>query len=415
MLIQRAFYVIIITMREFQLKNGILVGYKPNPNTPRIALAFNVAINKEEQIAGTHSLLCRLLQQGTTTYSSEELANILDENAIEFSTEMKQDYLSFRFVCLNEDFSLALKILEDVVKNSTFEEFDKEVQKIKGEYSAELDSNKSKVSDEFIKTVYSEHMYGNTYTRILDNIDKVTQQMVVDLYKEILLTGNKVVSVVGDNSIDNLDKILNETLATLENPPAEVNMIPVPVLAEQKVSEIIKDDAQQAQILQGWLVPTVESEEYPAIAVMNTILGSSGLSSRLFLELRDKKGLAYTVRSAYRSFGKSALFHIYIGTEPKNIEVSLQGFKEEIDKIKSIPVELEELESAKNNLFGKQQFISETNSQQANLAGHYAILGLGFDFQDSVTEKIKSVTSQDIMDVANKYLDDKYVLTMIKP
>ena len=183
----------------------------------------------------------------------------------------------------------------------------------------------------------------------------------------------------------------------------------------KKFSEIIKEDAQQAQILQGWLVPTTDSKEYPAIALLNTILGSSGLSSRLFLELRDKKGLAYTVRSAYRSFGKSALFHIYIGTEPKNIEVSLAGFKEEIEKIKTILVDEKELEAAKNNIMGRQQFVTETNAQQANLCGHYAILGLGFDFQTVLAERIKNVSAKEIMDVANKYLNENFVLTMIRP
>ena len=402
-------------MREFELKNGILTGYKINPDTPRVALAFNIAINKEELIAGTHSLMCRLLLQGTSTYSSEELANILDENAIEFSTEMKQDYLSFRLVCLNKDFKLALEIMDDIIKNSTFEEFDKEVQKMKGEYSAELDSNKAKVSDEFIKTVYSSHMYGNTYTRILENIDKITKDDIIRVYNEILNTGKKVISVVGDVEEEELRTLFDKTLAKLPNDKLTENLIPTCVLEEKRSSEIIKEDAQQAQILQGWLVPTVESDEYPAIALLNTILGSSGLSSRLFLELRDKKGLAYTVRSAYRSFGKSALFHIYIGTEPKNIEVSLAGFKEEIDKIKTILVESDELESAKNNILGRQQFVTETNAQQANLFGHYAILGLGFEFQSVIAERIKAVTSEMIMDVANKYLDDKYVITMIKP
>ena len=402
-------------MREYRLENGITLGFKSAPNTPRVALAFNIAINKEEKIAGTHSLMCRLLQQGTTTYTSEELANILDENAIEFSTEMKQDYLSFRFVCLNEDFKLALEILADVVKNSTFAEFDKEVLKIKGEYSAELDSNKAKISDEFIKTVYSDHMYGNTYTKILDNIDSVTKEMVQDVYNEILESGNKVVSVVGDIDVEDLKALLNNSLASFVNNFDAQNEIPVPSLIEQKYTEVIKSDAQQAQILQGWLVPTINSEEYPAIALMNTILGSSGLSSRLFLELRDKKGLAYTVRSAYRSFGKSALFHIYIGTEPSNIEVSLQGFKEEIEKIKTILVSDEELESAKNNILGKQQFISETNSQQANLSAHYAVLGFGFNFQQDLTARILEVTPEEIMQIAKKYLNDTYVLAIIKP
>lgn len=402
-------------MREFELKNGIITGFKLNPNTPRIALTFNIAINKEEQIPGTHSLMCRLLQQGTQNYTSEELANILDENAIEFSTEMKQDYLSFRIVCLNKDFKLALNIMNDVVKNSTFEEFDKEIIKMKGEYSAELDSNKAKVSDEFIKTVYSNHMYGNTYTRILENIDRITKDDVIGIYNKILASGKKIITVIGDIEEDELKALLNSTLTTLENNLIEENKIPGCELNGQKFSEIIKEDAQQAQILQGWLVPTTDSKEYPAIALLNTILGSSGLSSRLFLELRDKKGLAYTVRSAYRSFGKSALFHIYIGTEPKNIEVSLAGFKEEIEKIKTILVDEKELEAAKNNIMGRQQFVTETNAQQANLCGHYAILGLGFDFQTVLAERIKNVSAKEIMDVANKYLNENFVLTMIRP
>ena len=106
----------------------------------------------------------RLLLKGTEKYSSEELSTILDENAIDFSTEMKSDYLRFRFVCLNEDFEKALSILKEVILHSTFEEFDKEKTKLKGELTAELDSAKVKVSDLFTKTIYKNHFYGNSKT-----------------------------------------------------------------------------------------------------------------------------------------------------------------------------------------------------------------------------------------------------------
>ena len=163
------------------------------------------------------------------------------------------------------------------------------------------------------------------------------------------------------------------------------------------------------------MVGTADSNDYPAIALLNIILGASGLSSRLFLELRDKKGLAYVVRSAYDVARLSANFSIYIATEPKNIETSLKGFEEEIEKIKTNLVSEEELENAKNNIFGKWAFISETNSQQANWLAHYGIMGFGFDFHKNAVEKIKSVTPQDIMDCANKYFNDKFVLTVLKP
>jgi Ca2+/Na+ antiporter len=113
-------------MREINLINGINVCIKRNENTPRIALSMNFSIVKPELKAGQYLLMNRLLMKGTEKYSSEELSTVLDENAIELYTEMKYDYLRFRFVALNEDFEFALSILSDIVLNSTFEEFEKE-------------------------------------------------------------------------------------------------------------------------------------------------------------------------------------------------------------------------------------------------------------------------------------------------
>ena len=151
------------------------------------------------------------------------------------------------------------------------------------------------------------------------------------------------------------------------------------------------------------------------MAVINTILGSSGLSSRLFRELREKKGLAYTVRTSCESKELVGLFNIYIATEPSNIEISLQGFKEEIEKIKTIPVDDEELKNAKNNILGKHQFVSETNFQQSTSLAYYGINGLPFSYFDTISEKIKNVTSEQILECANKYFNDNSVIAILHP
>ena len=399
-------------MKEFILNNGIRTCIKQNKDTPRVAFTFNVAINDNEEIAGQYSLLNRLLLKGTTNYSSEELANIMDENAIELYTEMKSDYLRIRFVCLNEDFEKALALLSDILLNSTFEEFEKEKNRLIGELNAELDSAKVKISDLFTKTIYKNHFYGHSYTKILEEIDKVKKEDIVNIYKKILETGKKIIVLVGDIEENGLiEKYMGNIPASTDN----VSFITIPDPIEQEYSEIIKEDANQAQILQGWLVGTITDKEYPALMLLNIILGASGLSSRLFLELREKKGLAYTVRTSYETHLKSAVFSIYIGTEPGNIETSINGFKEEIKKIKNTYVSDEELRNAKNNLIGKQQFLAETNSQQANIMAYYAIMGKPFNYRDEVIERIKNVTSQDIMDCANKYFTDSYVLSVLKP
>ena len=402
-------------MREINLTNGIIACIKRNQNTPRVALSLNLSIVKPEKNAGQYLLINRLLMKGTKKYSSEELSSILDENAVELYTEMKYDYLRFRFVALNEDFELALSILTDIILNSTFEEFEKEREKLKGEIMAELDSVKVKISDLFTKTIYKNHFYGHSYTEVLKEIDNITIEDVKNGYLEILNNSKKALSLVGD--IDNkiAENLLNSNLGLLPDSKNIETEITTPKPIEKEYVEHLKEDAQQAQILQGWIVPAIGSEDYPKLMLLNVILGACGLSSRLFLELREKKGLAYTVRSSYENHLQGAVFSIYIGTEPSNIQTSIDGFKEEIEKIKNILVSEEELNNAKNNIIGKQQFITETNAQQANLMAYYAISGKPFDYQRTVIEALKKVTPEELKECANKYFTEDFVLAVLKP
>lgn len=412
-------------MRDLKLVNGINTCIKRNSNTPRTALCLNLSINKPEKYAGEYLLMSRLLMKGTKKYSSEELSAILDENAISLTTEMKFDFLRLKFVCLNEDFEYALSILSDIIQNSTFAEIEKERTLLKGELMAELDSARVKVSDLFTRTIFKNHFYGHCYTNILNEIDNVTPESVKNAYDEILRTSNKTLVLVGDIDDNYAEKLLNKYLGELPksegvnsegvNPEGVNPEISKPDALKNEYAELIKEDAQQAQILQGWLVPTIGSDDYACLKLLNIILGASGLSSRLFLELREKKGLAYTVRTSCESFSKCAVFSIYIGTEPSNIETSIAGFKEEIEKIKNIEVGEEELHNAKNNLIGKMQFLTETNSQQANLMAYYSINGKPFDYQNALIDAVRAVTPSQLKECANKYFTDDFVLAVLKP
>lgn len=403
-------------MREFCLDNAIKAVYVKNFETPRIALTINFSINDDEKLAGTYSLMTRLLLQGTKKYNSEELAEILDKNGIEIIADMKQDYLRFRLLCLNEDFEMAVGILEDIIKNSTFEEFDKEKIKMKGELIAELDSARVKVSDAFIKTVYENHYYGHTYTKIIDCVDKITKDDVIESFNKIIQTSKKVAAVAGSIEEAKVAGCLNKHFGNLPNVNNARKNIPIPQLNVPKTAEVIKADAQQAQILQGWLVPAFKTDEYPAILVINTILGASGLSSRLFRELREKKGLAYTVRTSCEVRELSTLFSIYIATEPSNIKTCLNGFKEEINKIKTFPIDDAELKNAKNNIFGKHKLAVETNFQQASSMAYWGINNLPFDYYDCIlSKKIKDVTARQVLECAARYFSENSVTALLHP
>lgn len=401
-------------MREIkELKNGIKFLYKESKNTPRTTLCIDFSLNQEEEIPGLYAVMTRLFMQGTTNRTAEELAKELDEYAIELICELKSDYLSFKFICLNEDFEKALEILTDVIKNTTFEDYKKEISKYEGEIQVAMDSPRAKALEAFYKNIYANHAYGNTETIILENLDKIKKEDILNAYKTIRNNSRKVVTVVGDiKELAGVEKAFGD----LEESSKEVVIFHKSPLTETKIIEQNKDNLNQAHIIKGWLVPSYDSKDYAPLMLLNVILGASGLSSRLFSELRDKKGLAYVVRSTYEAALSAANFHIYIATEPKNIETALAGFKEEIDKIKCELVPEKELADAKSNLFGKWAFSLETNQRQASVYAHYGILHLGFDFLEQVKTKVQAVTSQDLKDCANKYFtDEDYVLSILKP
>ena len=220
---------------------------------------------------------------------------------------------------------------------------------------------------------------------------------------------------IGDIDANEVIKLLEEHLKVLKVGENSSVRKEAPELNQPKLKVTEKEDANQAQIFQGWRFPNVYSKDYPIIILLNTILGSSGLSSRLFLELREKQGLAYTVRSVYEPFVLSGHFFVYIATEPKNIKTSLNGFEKEIKKIMTEEISEQELENAKNNAIGKRQFYLETNLSEAVLKGYYEFLGLGYDFESRLTAGIKSATKENILETAKKYFSTPEAICILAP
>ena len=181
---------------------------------------------------------------------------------------------------------------------------------------------------------------------ILENLKNITKEEVINSYDYILNNSKKVMAFVGDLDFDFVKNLAEEKLGNLPISLEELPIMKNPELLQSKNIEVIQEDLNQAHILKGWLVDTADCNDFAPLSLLNILLGASGLSSRLFLELRDKKGLAYVVRSAYDIARLGANFSIYIATEPKNIETSLKGFEEEIEKIKQNLVSEEELENA---------------------------------------------------------------------
>jgi zinc protease len=142
--------------------------------------------------------------------------------------------------------------------------------------------------------------------------------------------------------------------------------------------------------------------------LLNTYLGN-GMSSRLFVELREKQGLAYDVSAFYPTRLHRAPFGLYIGTAPHNLETAYKGLKQEADRLAAQPLEADELQVCKSKLLGQYALSKQTNAQLAQVYGWYETLGLGLDFDQVFQAQLRAVSIEDLQRAAQTCLGDPYV------
>ena len=402
-------------MKYLEINNTNVV-YENIKDTPRCAIYLYFETDKPFPYEGVHILEGNLLLQGTKTKTAEQIASELENLGIEVSIDSRLDFLKISIVCLMEDIDFALDTVNDILLNSTFNSFEKEVYKFKGDTISSLDSPVTKASDAFYREIFKNHKYSLTNTKLLETVDNMKKEDVIN-YHNNLLSGRKIISIAAD--IQNENEFINKVVSKLNSMKnsSQINQINDEIKTyEPNIVKIAKNDAKQAQIFQGFITEGIYSKDYPKLCVLNNVLGASGLSSRLFVELRDKKGLAYTVRSSYKTMKHGSLIMLYIGTEPTNIKKSLEGFRYEIERLIKEPPRKDELQGAIENYIGKfKYFYTQTNSQIAGANGWNWIMNLGFDFHTVILDEIKKVTRDDIIECTEKYLLKDPVTVVLAP
>lgn len=402
-------------MKYLEINNTNVV-YENIKDTPRCAIYLYFETDKPFPYEGVHILEGNLLLQGTKTKTAEQIASELENLGIEVSIDSRLDFLKISIVCLMEDIDFALDTVNDILFNSTFNSFEKEVYKFKGDTISSLDSPVTKASDAFYREIFKNHKYSLTNTKLLETVDNMKKEDVIN-YHNNLLSGRKIISIAAD--IQNENEFINKVVSKLNSMKnsSQINQINDEIKTyEPNIVKIAKNDAKQAQIFQGFITEGLYSKDYPKLCVLNNVLGASGLSSRLFVELRDKKGLAYTVRSSYKTMKHGSLIMLYIGTEPTNIKKSLEGFRYEIERLIKDPPRKDELQGAIENYIGKfKYFYTQTNSQIAGANGWNWIMNLGFDFHTVILDEIKKVTRDDIIECTEKYLLKDPVTVVLAP
>ena len=404
---------------KYLLPNGAQLIIKKNNSNSIIAIDIEAKGSKIfEKIPTTGMLAASVAKQGTKKYSNAEFANLLDEKGIKLALSSGSDVFSISMQTTQNELDEALDVLNEVVNNPVFSA--SETEKIKNLRIADLkkvqDNALSIGLDEFKKVAFNHSYYGQDSKFLLNKISAVTPEDIKDYYLQILNPQNLVISIVGDVNEDEIAQKMNDIFK--KNTGKKINYMEekINVFTPQKNIDLtfVKPETQTAWVFVGYKTcPIYNEKDIATLKVINAILGE-GMSSRLFQNLREQKGLAYSVGSTILQNILDGSFVTYIGTNNKSTEIAKKSMLDEINLLKKEYVTQKELQEAKDKILGNIIISLETNMDDASLLGYYAISERSIDYLERYKKLINDVTQNDILEIANKYFSKPYISVIVK-
>ena len=365
---------------------------------------------------GEGTLAAATILKGTQKYSSQELAQLMEENGIKIDPTCSEDYFTINVQTTTARIDLTLEILDEILNNALFDDY--EIEKKRSEILSKIrqqrDVPMNIALEEFKTLIFENSVYSNSNKIIEKSLPTITQKDVKIYYKRILDSKNIIISVNGNVEAEKLINSFGSIFSDKKQPEFKYSNYKVTKLNSTKVSSKTIPDLQSAWLFLGWQVSGVnDKKDFVTLKMINTILGN-GMSSRLFKSLREQDGLAYQLGSSYTPKSLGGTFLTYIGTNPKTLDYSRDKIKAEIERLKMEFVSDTELKDAKDRLKGSFIIAMETNAEKASVIGLFEALGLGYNFMGKYIQMIDETTASDIIRVANKYFNNIYIESNVK-
>jgi predicted Zn-dependent peptidase len=317
---------------------------------------------------------------------------------------------------LKDDVDKGLAILADVLMNPAFREDKIELAKIqhRSSIARRNDEMRSIANREYVKVIYGpESVYArHTEYRTIDNI---TRGDLVAFHGKFYHPNNVMLAVWGDFDSKQMVAKIGEAFKGWEKADVEVPKVPqVQYDFRSTVNLVRKDDINQSAIFLGHIGGVLNDPNYHALTIMNTILGDS-FTSRLFKNVRSRKGLAYSVFGVYSAdYDHPGVFYVGCQTKLDKTVYAIQAMVEEVRKMTESEVTDKELALAKDSYLNSFVFKFDSKGQIINRIVTYEYFGYPPDFLEKTKQNIEKVTKQDVLQVAKKYLQpDKVQIVVV--
>lgn len=406
------------------LDNGLKVLLVENPTIPAVAINASVlagARHEAEDKAGLAIMASNLLDEGTKTRSSFDIAEAIEATGGHLETDASFERVVAAATVLKQDVELGLELVADLLMNPIFP--DDYVAKEKSRTLAEIASAKDRpqvvAGWAFNELVYGSHPLHRPAQGYPETIERIIRDDLFQFHERFFAPNNTLVSIVGDFQTARILPLVERWFGPWTTHSVPTPVIPKPVRQTERREKFIPMAAQQSNIYLGHLGIERTNPDYYVLQVLDTILGGgAGFTARIPQRLRDELGLAYTTFASITMTAglDPGRFIAYIGTSPENTTLAIDGLLNEVRRIIEEPVSFDELQDAKDFLTGSFVFAFESSAQIARFLIQASVYGLGFNYGEKYPGLIKDVTADDISRVARQYLDtENYTLTVSGP
>jgi zinc protease len=385
---------------------GIEAWFVQDATVPLIAMEYAFGGGAAQDPAdkpGVGNLVADLLDEGSGELDSKTFHERLDRRAIELSFTSARDYFRGSLRMLKDNRDEAFDLLRMSLTSPHFDGAD--VERIRSQVISglrrETTSPTSLAGRKFLEVAYGDHPYGRQANGTLDSVAKIDVADLKDYVRSVLARDTLKIAVVGDVDPATLGQLLDKTFGGL---PAKASLTAIPDIEAAKPPQraFIPLDVPQTVVTFGGPGFMRHDPNFMAGYVVNHILGGGGLSSRLYHEVREKRGLAYSVSESLLWAEHSALFVGNTGTRADRAGETVDAIEKEIRKIAEDGPTQQELDEAKSYLKGSQMLSLDTSSKLASALLQYQLDRLPIDYIEKRNAIVDAVTLDDAKKAAQR-------------
>ncbi len=403
-----------------RFSNGmeLLIRQRPGVEVVSLSAVFVGGVRVEPRgKSGISSFVGSTLTRGTETLDAEDIARAVDEMAGGLDGFSGRNSFGVRAHFLSKHFEQALDLMAEVLMHPTFPEDEIEKERVDILHDIEArEDDLARIAFEVMQAeLYGDHPAANPTIGTAESVAALTADDLRAFHAEHARPSNLVVAVVGNIDPERVRNAVHARLATWESEPHAAPAVPevVPLTAVKRIFRAALDK-QQSHVVLAFPGVRLDHPDRFALEVMSTVL--SGQGGRLFLELRDKQSLAYTVFSFTRDGLDPGYVGAYIATSPEKAVQGMNGLARELRAVAENGVSDAELEWAKRNLVGSFEISLQSSAGQAEAFSLYEAYGLGYREYLAYPERVLAVSGADVARVAREYLDPRrMVLAVVGP